>query len=66
MDSSQEQEYLFVFLTAPDCPVLVEAVFRVDQKAEALGFCAEGCFFTLRKAKWKMGKLPFYSETEKF
>jgi hypothetical protein len=59
-------DYLFLYLTAPGCPVVVYAVFPAERSVEAFDFVNQGGgYYTIRKAKWSMGKLPEFKDTEK-
>jgi len=57
-----ENEYIFAFLTAPDCPRIVEAIFPIDKSVDAFDF--KNQYITLRVAKWSYGKLPSWNETK--
>jgi hypothetical protein len=60
-----KKEYIFCFLTAPDCPQIIEAIFPVDESVKAFTFKEEyNGYITLRTAMWDYGKLPKYSETK--
>jgi|15BtaG_2_1085339.scaffolds.fasta_scaffold00005_17 hypothetical protein len=56
--------WLFVFATAPDYPVVIMAVFPPEMLEEAIEYRDKASGYrTLRKAPWRLGPLPSYSET---
>jgi hypothetical protein len=59
------QDYwLFVFATAPDVPIIVQAVFPPEMEEEALEFVNDGNGYrTIRKSTWRFGRVPEYGDT---
>lgn len=60
-----DKEWFFVFVTAPETALCVDAIFPKDKSVEAFDYVnsASG-YLTLRIGKWNGGKLPRYNETK--
>lgn len=56
--------HLFIFLTTPGYPVVVDAVFKVEDLKSVLEFYKNSGYHTIRQASWNYGKLPTYDQTE--
>lgn len=56
--------HLFVFLTSPGYPVVVDAVFKIEDLNRALELYKHSGYHVIRHASWNYGKLPTYEQTK--
>ena len=62
-----EDNWFFVFVTAPQTPCHVTGIFPPEMKEEAIEYTEKGHGYrSMRYGPWKFGQIPSYNETTKF
>lgn len=58
--------HIFLFLSIPDFPRVVDAVFKIEDLSKAVSLFGKSGYHIFRCAKWDWGELPSFEQTEPF